>query len=75
MDDGNLDLALDGALWGAFGTTGQRCTATSRLILHEAIHDQFVDMLLAATEKLKLGDGLKPESNVGPLINEAEPGR
>lgn len=72
MDDGNLDLALDGALWGAFGTTGQRCTATSRLILHEAIHDRFVDMLLAATEKLKLGDGLKPESSVGPLINEGQ---
>ena len=70
MDDGDLDLALEGVLWGAFGTTGQRCTATSRLILHEKIHDQFMEMLVSAAQKLKLGDGLKPESQVGPLINE-----
>ncbi|TDI83797.1 MAG: aldehyde dehydrogenase family protein [Caldithrix sp.] len=70
MDDGDLDLALEGVLWGAFGTTGQRCTATSRLILHEKIHDQFMGMLVSAAQKLKLGDGLKPESQVGPLINE-----
>ncbi|MCH7753732.1 aldehyde dehydrogenase family protein [candidate division KSB1 bacterium] len=70
MDDGDLDLALEGVLWGAFGTTGQRCTATSRLILHEKIHDQFMEMLILAAQKLKLGDGLKPESQVGPLINE-----
>jgi len=70
MDDGDLDLALEGVLWGAFGTTGQRCTATSRLILHEKIHDPFMDMLVSAAQKLKLGDGLKPESQVGPLINE-----
>jgi len=70
MDDGDLDLALEGVLWGAFGTTGQRCTATSRLILHEKIHDQFMEMLISAAQKLKLGDGLKPESQVGPLINE-----
>ncbi len=72
MDDGNLDLALEGVLWGAFGTTGQRCTATSRLILHEKIHDQFLDSLVSAAQKLKLGDGLKPESQVGPLVNEGQ---
>src|SRR6266566_3950171 len=56
MDDADLDLALDGVLWGAFGTTGQRCTATSRLILHDKIHDTFVKMLTDRTGKLPQGD-------------------
>ena len=72
MDDADLDLALDGILWGAFGTTGQRCTATSRLILHEKIYDKFMDMLVSRTNKLRLGDGLKPETEVGPLVNEGQ---
>ncbi|MCB0831832.1 MAG: aldehyde dehydrogenase family protein [Bacteroidetes bacterium] len=72
MDDANLDLALDGVLWGAFGTTGQRCTATSRLILHEKIHDKFVDMLVKRTEKLRLGNGLEPNVDVGPCVNEGQ---
>ncbi|MBL7995365.1 aldehyde dehydrogenase family protein [bacterium] len=72
MDDANLDLALDGVLWGAFGTTGQRCTATSRLILHEKIHDKFVDMLVKRTEKLRLGDGLEKGVEVGPCVNEGQ---
>ncbi len=72
MDDANLDLALDGVLWGAFGTTGQRCTATSRLILHEKIHDRFVEMLVARTNKLKLGDGLLTGVDVGPCVNEGQ---
>ncbi len=72
MDDANLDLALEGVLWGAFGTTGQRCTATSRLILHEKIHDRFVDMLVARTKKLRLGDGLLPGVDVGPCVNEGQ---
>jgi len=70
LDDANLDLALEGALWGAFGTTGQRCTATSRLILQGGIHDEFVGMLLARARSLKLGDGRKPGTDVGPLISE-----
>jgi aldehyde dehydrogenase (NAD+) len=70
MDDADLDLALDGVLWGAFGTTGQRCTATSRLILHKKIHDKFLRKLVDATEKLRLGDGRKPGNDVGPLIHE-----
>lgn len=70
MPDAKLDLALDGILWGAFGTTGQRCTATSRLILHQDIHDKFLDMLVERVSKLRLGDGLKPETEVGPVINE-----
>src|SRR5689334_331590 len=70
MDDADLDLALEGALWGAFGTTGQRCTATSRLILQKKIHDKFVGMLEDRAKSLKLGDGRKKGTDVGPLINE-----
>jgi acyl-CoA reductase-like NAD-dependent aldehyde dehydrogenase len=71
MDDADLDLALEGALWGAFGTTGQRCTATSRLILQKGIHDRFLGMLVDKAKTLKLGDGRKQGTDVGPLINEA----
>ena len=70
MDDADLDLALDGVLWGAFGTTGQRCTATSRLLLHRPIHDRFVARLAEAADKLRLGNGLKSDTDVGPLIHE-----
>ncbi|MBA3584891.1 MAG: aldehyde dehydrogenase family protein [Gemmatimonadetes bacterium] len=70
MDDADLDLALEGVLWGAFGTTGQRCTATSRLILQSGIHDEFVEELTSRAEKLRLGDGRKAGTDVGPLINE-----
>jgi aldehyde dehydrogenase (NAD+) len=71
MADADLDLALDGVLWGAFGTTGQRCTATSRLIVHRKVHDRFVARVAAAAEKLRLGDGRRPGTDVGPLIHEA----
>ncbi len=71
MPDANMELALEGVLWGAFGTTGQRCTATSRLLLHEDIHDEFVRQLVTRTESLKLGDGLLDETDVGPMINRA----
>lgn len=71
MPDADLELALEGVLWGAYGTTGQRCTATSRLILHRQIHDRFVRMVCDAAEKLRLGDGLAPDTDVGPLINPA----
>ena len=69
LDDANLDLALDGILWGAFGTTGQRCTATSRLIVQQGVHDKFLDLLAARVAKLRLGDGRKNGTDVGPLIN------
>jgi aldehyde dehydrogenase (NAD+) len=72
MDDADLDLALDGILWGAFGTTGQRCTATSRLILHEKVYDKFITMLVDRTKKLRLGDGLLQTSDIGPCINESQ---
>jgi alpha-ketoglutaric semialdehyde dehydrogenase len=71
MDDANQDLALEGVLWGAFGTTGQRCTATSRLILHRKVHDRFLQRLADAAAKLKLGDGRAEKTDVGPLIHEA----
>lgn len=70
MDDADLDLALDGVLWGAFGTTGQRCTATSRLLLHRRIHDRFLRRLVEAAERLRLGDGRQDGTQVGPLIHE-----
>lgn len=70
MDDADLDLALDGVLWGAFGTTGQRCTATSRLVVHERVHDRFVHMLCDRADALRLGAGLDAKTEVGPLINE-----
>ncbi|HEU5153225.1 MAG TPA: aldehyde dehydrogenase family protein [Gemmatimonadales bacterium] len=71
MDDADLELALEGVLWGAFGTTGQRCTATSRLILHRKIHDRFVANLVSAAGALRLGDGRKRGTEVGPLIHQA----
>ncbi|HSG47981.1 MAG TPA: aldehyde dehydrogenase family protein, partial [Longimicrobiales bacterium] len=71
MPDADMELALEGVLWGAFGTTGQRCTATSRLILHKDIHDDFVAELVRRTSDLRLGDGLKADTDVGPLINQA----
>ncbi|CUS76810.1 aldehyde dehydrogenase (NAD+) [Candidatus Kryptonium thompsonii] len=72
LEDANLELALDGVLWGAFGTSGQRCTATSRLILHEAIYDQFIEMLVERVKKLKVGNGLDESTEMGPIINEAQ---
>jgi aldehyde dehydrogenase (NAD+) len=71
MDDADLDLALDGVLWGAFGTTGQRCTATSRLILHRKVHDRFLRRVAESAEALRLGDGRETRTDVGPLIHEA----
>ncbi|HLC59279.1 MAG TPA: aldehyde dehydrogenase family protein, partial [archaeon] len=71
MDDAKLDLALEGVIWGAFGTTGQRCTACSRVILHKKISDKFTRMLLEKTKKLRLGNGLNPNVDVGPLVNKA----
>ncbi|MGE0439417.1 MAG: aldehyde dehydrogenase family protein [Gemmatimonadales bacterium] len=71
MDDADLDLALDGVLWGAFGTTGQRCTATSRLLLHRKVHDRFLRRLVDAASGLVLGDGRESRTQVGPLIHEA----
>jgi aldehyde dehydrogenase (NAD+) len=72
LEDADLDLALEGALWGAFGTTGQRCTATSRLILHCDIKTEFTERLLEKTAKLVLGYGIESKTDVGPLINSSQ---
>lgn len=72
MDDANLELALDGALWGAFGTTGQRCTATSRIIIQEGIHDEFLAELVKRAKALKVGNGLDESVQMGPLVSEAQ---
>src|SRR6185503_4420228 len=71
FDDADQALALEGILWGAFGTTGQRCTATSRLLLQTRIHDSFLSALVDRVRELKLGDGRKAGTDVGPLISEA----
>ncbi len=72
MDDGDLELAVEGAIWGGFGTTGQRCTAASRLVVHEAVYDRFLDMFTKVASRLRLGNGLLKTTDVGPLINEAQ---
>jgi aldehyde dehydrogenase (NAD+) len=72
LDDANLDLALDGALWGAFGTTGQRCTATSRILLQKGIAKEFTAKLVARARALKVGNGLEKGIEVGPQVNAAQ---
>ncbi|MEO7019534.1 MAG: aldehyde dehydrogenase family protein, partial [Ktedonobacteraceae bacterium] len=69
LDDGDLDLAAESVTWAAFGTTGQRCTATSRVIVQRGALKGFTDRLVAHAEKLRIGDGLKPETEMGPLVN------
>ncbi len=72
LEDANLDLALDGALWGAFGTTGQRCTATSRILLQKGIAAEFAEKLVARTKALRVGNGLDESVQVGPQVNAAQ---
>ena len=72
MDDANLDLALEGCLWGGFGTTGQRCTAASRVIVHEKVHDRFVEQFVARAQALRVGDGLDPQTQMGPSISDKQ---
>ena len=71
MDDADLKLAVDGVLWGGFETSGQRCTAVSRVIVHEKIKQNFETMLVERARKLRLGDGLDPKTDLGPLVNKA----
>jgi aldehyde dehydrogenase (NAD+) len=72
LDDANLDLALDGILWGAFGTTGQRCTAASRVIAQKGIYRQLADRLIYRAQRLKVGNGLDESVDVGPQINQQQ---
>lgn len=69
MEDADLELALDGALWGAFGTTGQRCTATSRVILHKKIYKEFAERFVERAAKLRVGNGLDEKNEVGPVVS------
>src|SRR5438067_12673405 len=70
LEDADLELAVESVAWGAFGTTGQRCTATSRVIVHKAVEKEFTDGLVAAAEKLRIGNGLDPQIDMGPLVNK-----
>jgi alpha-ketoglutaric semialdehyde dehydrogenase len=72
MDDANLDLAVEGAVWGGFGTSGQRCTAASRVAVHTKIYKEFLDRFAVRTKALKIGDGLDPDTEVGPVVNETQ---
>jgi acyl-CoA reductase-like NAD-dependent aldehyde dehydrogenase len=71
MDDADVDLAVEGIVWSAFGTSGQRCTAASRVIVHEAVYGELQSKLVAAAERLRLGPGWEDETDLGPLINRA----
>src|SRR6202046_4539920 len=72
LEDANLDLALDGAVWGAFGTTGQRCTATSRIMVHKGIAAEFTRRLVERARALRVGDGLDDQVQMGPQINQQQ---
>lgn len=71
MDDADIDNAVEGSLWGAFGTSGQRCTASSRLVVHKKVYKKFVEKLVEKVKKLKVGNGLDERTEVGPVINQA----
>jgi aldehyde dehydrogenase (NAD+) len=72
MDDADLELAVDGALWGGFGTSGQRCTAASRVVVHETVYDAFVEAFVARARTLRVGDGLDPATQMGPSVSDAQ---
>ncbi len=72
LDDADLNLAVDGILWSAFGTSGQRCTACSRLIVHHDVKEKLVSRLLDRMAKLRVGNGLTPEVEIGPIISRAQ---
>ena len=72
MEDANLELAVDGCLWGGFGTTGQRCTAASRVVVHEKVYKEFVNQFVARAKSLKVGDGLDESVQMGPSNSESQ---
>ncbi|OFW16323.1 MAG: aldehyde dehydrogenase [Acidobacteria bacterium RIFCSPLOWO2_02_FULL_67_21] len=72
MDDAQLELAVEGCLWGGFGTTGQRCTAASRVVVHERLYEAFVDALVRRAGALRVGSGLDPSVQMGPSVSEAQ---
>ena len=72
MDDADIDLAVACAVNGAYGGTGQKCTASSRIIVHDAVHDQFVDKMLAATKALQVGHALEEGTQIGPVVSDTQ---
>ena len=72
MDDANLDLAIEGAIWGGFGTTGQRCTAASRVAVQKKVYREFVEKFVERAKALRVGDGLDATTEMGPCINEQQ---
>ena len=72
MDDADLDLATDALIWSAFGTSGQRCTACSRIITQRGVRKELTDRLVARAKSLRLGDGLDPKTEVGPVVSQAQ---
>jgi aldehyde dehydrogenase (NAD+) len=72
MDDANLELAVEGCLWGGFGTSGQRCTAASRVVVHEAVYEAFLEQFVARAKALRVGDGLDPSTQMGPSISQGQ---
>jgi acyl-CoA reductase-like NAD-dependent aldehyde dehydrogenase len=72
LEDANLELAVDGAIWGGFGTTGQRCTAASRVTVHKKVYKEFLEKFVARAKALKVGDGLDPTTEMGPCVNESQ---
>jgi len=72
MDDARLDLAVDGAVWGGFGTTGQRCTAASRVVVHEKVYKPFLEQFVARAKALRVGDGLDPATQMGPSVSRGQ---
>jgi aldehyde dehydrogenase (NAD+) len=72
MDDARLDLAVEGALWGGFGTTGQRCTAASRVVVHQKVYAEFVARFVAGANALRVGNGLDPKTQMGPCVNASQ---
>jgi aldehyde dehydrogenase (NAD+) len=72
LDDANLELAIEGGLWGGFGTTGQRCTATSRIVVQKGVYREFVERYVERARKLKVGNGLDETTEMGPAINQRQ---
>ncbi len=72
MEDADLGLAVEGAIWGGFGTTGQRCTAASRVIVQKDVHDKFLEKFMATAKGLRIGNGLRHDIDMGPLVSEEQ---
>src|SRR5262249_56697265 len=72
LNDANVDLAIDGALWGGFGTSGQRCTAASRVIVQKGVYSQFADKFVARAKAMRVGAGIDEQNDMGPQINQQQ---